>query len=129
MNNQAQTPVGAWLVAVAMPGQDHFPGLLTFNSDGTLMASESPSPFESTGHGSWQMADSGTVAYTFVALFGNAEGKNTGRLKMVGRLHNADGQDDWSGPFKLESTDSLGKITFTACGTFALTRIAVESLA
>lgn len=129
MNNQAQTPVGAWLVVVAMPDQDHFPGLLTFNSDGTLMASESPSPFESAGHGRWQITAEGTVAYTFVALFGSAEGKNTGRLKVVGQLHRTDGQDDWSGPFKLEITDSLGQITFTACGTFALTRIAVEALA
>ena len=109
MNNHAQTPVGAWLVAVAMPGQDHFPGLLTFNSDGTLIASESPSPFESTGHGSWQMSAEGTVAYTFVALFGNAEGKNTGRLKI-------------------EIVDNLGQVTFAERGAFTLIRIGVEPL-
>ena len=128
MNNHAQTPVGAWLVAVAMPGQDHFPGLLTFNSDGTLIASESPSPFESTGHGSWQMPAEGTVAYTFVALFGNAEGKNTGRLKMVGTLQTPGDQDGWSGPFKIEIVDNLGQVTFAERGAFTLIRIGVEPL-
>ena len=51
MNALQQSPVGAWIVEVTMPGQAAFPGLLTFSSDGTLMATESPSPFESTGHG------------------------------------------------------------------------------
>lgn len=129
MNNQTQTPVGAWLVEVTLPGQAALPGLLTFNSDGTLMASESPSPFESTGHGSWQMTNTGAAAYTFVALFGSAEGKNTGRLKGVGTLQTTGDQDGWSGPFKIEIVDGTGQVTFAERGTFALTRIAVELLA
>ena len=129
MNKQMQTPVGAWLVAVDMAGQTAFPGLLTFNSDGTVMATEPPSAFESTGHGSWQMTAEGTVAYTFVALFGSAEGKNTGRLKVVGTLHNNSTQEGWSGPFKVEMVDHTGQITFAERGAFTLTQIAVEFLA
>lgn len=128
MNAQIPTPVGAWLVEVTMPGQAAFPGLLTFNSDGTLIATEPPSPFESTGHGSWQVIEQGAVAYTFVALFGSTEGKNTGRLKVVGTLHNNNAQAGWTGPFKIEIVDSMNQITFAERGAFTLTRIAIEPL-
>lgn len=129
MNALPQSPVGAWLVEVTMPGQAAFPGLLTFNSDGTLMATESPSPFESTGHGSWQMKDGGAVACTFVALFGSAEGKNTGQIKAVGMLHHDGARVGWTGPFKIRMVDSAGQVTFAESSTFTLTRIAVELLA
>jgi len=92
------------------------------------MADESPNPFESSGHGNWIRKDHGEVAYTFVALFGSQEGKNTGKLKVVGTLRSDASKDSWSGPFKIDVFDASGQVIFTDQGTFSLTRIAVESI-
>jgi hypothetical protein len=128
MNNQ-QNLVGAWLVEAVTPTQGAFPALLTFSSDGTIMASESPSAFESTGHGNWIHTDDGGIAYTFIALQGNEESKQTSRIKVVGALQAAGDQGGWSGPFKVEMVDSKGQISFTDRGTFTLSKIAVEQWA
>ena len=75
------------------------------------------------------MTDDGAVACTFVALFGSAEGKNTGQIKAVGMLHHDGAQVGWTGPFKIKMVDSAGQVTFAESGTFTLIRIAVEFLA
>jgi hypothetical protein len=122
--------LGSWNVAVTTPNQGTFPALLTFTADGSVIGAESPNPFESSAHGSWVRSDQGEVAYTFVALFGSQEGKNTGKLKVVGTLHFDDDGDKarWRGPFKIDVFDASGQVIFTDQGTFSLTRIAVESL-
>lgn len=126
MNNPQQTLVGAWLVEAATPTQGAFPALLTFTGDGIVLASESPGPFESLGHGNWIRTNDGGVAYTFIALLGSAESKNTGRIKVAGVLQPADEQGGWSGPFKVEMMDGNGQVSFADRGTFTLARIAVE---
>lgn len=126
MNNPQQTPIGAWLVEAATPTQGAFPALLTFISDGVVLASESPGPFESVGHGNWISTGDGGVAYTFIALLGSAEGKNTGRIKVIGALQATGEQGGWSGPFKVEMMDGNGQVSFADRGTFTLVRIAVE---
>jgi len=92
------------------------------------MAAEYTLPFEGSGHGSWTTKSSGEVAYTFIALFGSEEGKNTGKLKVVGTLQSDSGKDGWSGPFKIDVFDPNGQVIVTDQGTVSLTRIAVEAL-
>jgi hypothetical protein len=129
MNNKRNEKLcGSWNVEVTTPSQGTFPALLTFTADGNVISDESPSPFESSGHGNWSSRSDGEIAYTFVALFGGQEAKNTGKLKVVGTLQfNAD-TDSWDGPFKIDVFNANGQITVTDRGTFNLTRIAVESL-
>jgi hypothetical protein len=127
-NKRSEKLLGSWNVAVTTPSQGTFPALLTFTADGSVIADESPSPFESSGQGNWIRSDHGEVAYTFVALYGSQEGKNTGKLKVVGTLRSDASKDSWSGPFKIDIFDASGQVIFTDRGTFRLTRIAVESL-
>jgi hypothetical protein len=126
-NSQAKL-LGSWSADITTPDQGTFPALLTFSADGSVIADESPSQFESSGHGSWNHDNSGDVAYTFVALYGSSEGKNAGKLKVIGRLNSDAGKDGWSGPFKIDVFDANGQVIFTDNGTLRLTRIAVEQI-
>ena len=56
--------LGSWTADITTPNQGTFPALLTFTSDGIVMAAEYPLPFEGSGHGSWTTKSSGEVAYT-----------------------------------------------------------------
>jgi hypothetical protein len=120
--------IGSWTAEIDSPNQGAFPALVTFTSDGSLIASESPNPFEGTGHGSWLSRGDGEVGYTFVALFGSQEGKNTGKLKVVGTLQLDGGTDSWHGPWKIDVFDESGQVRFTDGGRLKLTRIIVEAL-
>jgi hypothetical protein len=127
MTNQKKL-LGSWNVAVTTPNQGTFPALLTFIADGSVIGAESPNPFESSAHGSWVRNDQGEVAYTFVALFGSQEGKNTGKLKVVGTLQFDADTANWRGPFKIDVFDTSGQVTFADRGTVNLTHITVEPL-
>jgi hypothetical protein len=127
MNNQEKL-LGSWNVAVTTPNQGTFPALLTFIADGSVIGAESPNPFESSAHGSWVRNDQGEVGYTFLALFGSQEGKNTGKLKVVGTLQFDAGTANWSGPFKIDVFDASGQVIAADRGTVSLMRIAVEPL-
>ena len=127
-NNQMEKLLGSWNADLTTPNQDTFPALLTFTSDGSVITAESPLQFESSGHGSWNSKSSGEVAYTFIALFGSEEGKNTGKLKVVGILNLDSGKENWSGPFKIDVFDANGQVIFTDNGTLSLSRIAVETI-
>jgi hypothetical protein len=127
-DNRVEKLLGSWTVAGSTASQGTFPALLTFTDEGSVIADESPSPFESTGHGTWVRSGNREVAYTFVALFGGQEGKNTGKLKVVGTLQFDAGKQRWDGPFKIEVFDASGQVIFTDRGTVRLTRVAVESL-
>lgn len=68
--------VGAWDVVTTVVQQNAvFPALLTFTSDGIVLADEPPSPFETTGHGNWISTGRRTAAFTFHTLVGSAEGR------------------------------------------------------
>jgi hypothetical protein len=127
MTNQEKL-LGSWNVAITTPDQGTRPGLLTFTADGSVIADESPLPFETSGHGNWVLSDDGEVAYTFVALLGGKEGKNTRKIKVVGTLQFDAGIASWHGPFKVELFDASGQVNLADRGTFSLTRIAVEPL-
>jgi len=120
---------GSWHSLASTPTQAPFPGLFTFSSDGVVMGTESPGPFESGGYGSWE-ARGGAAALTFHALFGSPAGAatNTGRARIVGLLHYDAATDTWSGPFKIDVYDPAGHLLFHDRGQFTLTRIVVESL-
>jgi hypothetical protein len=127
-DNRSDRLHGSWSVVITTPGQGAFPALLTFMGDGSVIADESPAPFESTGHGNWVNRGHGEVGYTFVALYGSEQGANTGKLKVTGTLQYDEGADGWRGPFKIDIFDAGGQMVFTDRGTFSLTRIAVEPL-
>ena len=63
-----------------------------------------------------------------MALFGSQEGKNTGKLKVVGTLQLDGETDSWHGPWKIDVFDESGQVRFTDGGTLNLTRIMVEAL-
>jgi hypothetical protein len=124
-----EKPVGSWEVVVTTVNQGAtFPALLTFGDDGTMTADETPSPFETSGHGNWVSTGRREVAYTFVALIGSAEGPLSAKLKVVGTLELDADKGTWSGPFKIDVVDANGNVTLSDHGTFSLTRIAVERL-
>jgi hypothetical protein len=127
-NKQVEKLLGSWNADITTLNQGTFPALMTFTSDGSVIAAESPIQFESSGHGNWNNKTSGDVAYTFTALYGSEEGKNTGKLKVVGTLNMDSGKDSWSGPFKIDVFDASGQVIFTDNGTVNLTRIAVETI-
>lgn len=120
--------VGSWSVEASTPTQGAFPVLITFTTDGSVITDESPLPFESSGHGSWVSNTDGEVMYTFLALFGGEDGKNTGKIKVVGTLAFDADTETWSGPFKVEVFDASEQVVFSDLGSFSLTRIQVETL-
>lgn len=126
--NHKEKLYGSWKAAITTPDQGTFPALLTFSADGSVIADESPLPFETSGHGNWAMGDDGEVAFTFIALMGSQEGRNTGNIKVVGALQFDGEMAGWKGRFKVEVFDADGQVTFTDRGTHTLTRIPIESL-
>ena len=118
---------GSWTVVGETPAQGQFKALITFDSDGNIIADE-PSAFETAGHGSWALSDANQAAYTFVAFIGSATGAFTGSIKVVGTLQLDAAQVKWSGPFRVDVSDPGGNLVFTDSGTLTGTRIQVESL-
>lgn len=127
VDNRSEKLCGSWYVEVNIQ-QGIVPALLTFTSDGGVIADESPEPFESTGHGSWVSTGREGVAYTFMVLFGSQEGKNTGKAKVVGTLQFDADTGGSQGPFKIESVDTTGNVTPANHGIFNLKRIVVEPM-
>lgn len=120
---------GSWRAVATTPHQGSFPGLFTFTSDGAVIGTESPGPFESPSHGNWERRGR-DVAYTFLGLFGTAAGAghNAGSLKVVGTLHFDAHSGGWSGPFRIQVFTPAGAVAFSDEGTLQLTRIEIESL-
>jgi hypothetical protein len=125
---------GSWRAEITPdgpPGQPpppSLPALITFTSDGALIATESPGPFESPGLGNWERRGR-DVAFTFLVLFGGPAGggQNTGSAKVVGLLRFDARHGTWSGPFRLELLDTDDGVLATVRGMLRLKRIEVES--
>ena len=118
---------GAWHAVTTPNGFGAFPALFVFTSDGAVIGSESPGPFESPVYGSW-VRRGRDVAFTFVALFGGplGAGQNTGSAKVVGMLRFDAHRDTWSGPFRIQVFNAAGTRIFLNEGTVDFTRFEVE---
>ena len=118
---------GSWRVQITTAAQGSFPGLLTFTSDGAVIATESPGPFESPGLGNW-VRRGRDVDLTFLVLFGSPAGggRNTGSAKIVSTLHFDPRSGGWEGVFRIQVFNTAGAVLFEDCGEFQLTRIEVE---
>ena len=79
-----------------------FPSLMTFTSDGFVLADEPPMPFETTGHGAWVATGPDSADFTFVALIGSESGALSATLKVTGSLKMDAAADTWEGPFKIQ---------------------------
>jgi hypothetical protein len=120
--------IGSWQVETTVVKQAAtFPALLTFTSDGIVIADEPPSPFETSGHGNWVATGPDTANLTFLALIGSVEGPLSATLKVVGTLRYDANADTWDGPFAIQVTDAKGAEVLADHGTFKGTRIAIET--
>ena len=118
---------GSWAVTGQTALQGTFYALMTFNSDGTVIADE-PSAYETAGHGAWQEIGHGQIGYTFVALIGSSTGAFTGSIKVVGTLQLDSNHRGWTGPFRVEVFDPNGTLVFSDNGTFKGSPVKVEAL-
>src|SRR5262249_23509173 len=117
--------VGSWHAAILPAPGVSLPALLMFTSDGTMIATESPGPFESVGIGTW-VPRGHDAAFTFHALIGSAadNGINTGRQRINGLLQFDAATDSWSGSADVLVSNAAGTVSFTV--PVVLTRIVVE---
>jgi len=121
---------GSWNVQILPQGASApLPGLFTFTREGAMITSESPGPFESSGHGSW-VGRGREAAFTFFALVGSPAGggQNTLKFKVIGTLEADAATGGWRGDFVIEVLDPANNLLATNFGTLELTRIAVEPL-
>ena len=121
---------GAWSVDTTVLIQNTtISTLMTFTSDGIVLADEPPSPSETTGHGNWVATGPRSAAFTFRVLLGGGLGGDLlMSFKIVGKLEYDARADKWSGPFKIHIFDAAGIEIFVDSGTMTGTRIAVETL-
>lgn len=121
---------GAWSVEVTTGSQGTWSSLMTFTSDGTMLADEPPGPGETTGHGNWVPQGRNGARFTFRAFLAVelAPGVVTSDLKVVGEPEYDSASDTWTGPFKIQIFDPEGNPVFEDTGTFKGTRIPVEHL-
>lgn len=121
---------GAWSVEVTTVLQGTWSSLMTFTSDGTMLADEPPGPGETTGHGNWVPQGRNAARFTFRTFIAVelAPGVVTSDLKVVGELEYDSASDAWTGPFKIQIFDPAGNPVFEDTGTFKGTRIPVEHL-
>ena len=120
--------VGSWKVEITVVAQNAtFPGMLTFFSDGNVLADESPSPLETSGHGSWIRTAKNSGAYTFVVLVGNADPSQWLQYTVSGQVNYDPQTDTWSGPFTIHIVDQDGTVILDDTGTMDnSTRISAE---
>jgi hypothetical protein len=127
--------VGAWRVAVSVPGADvHGVNLATLADDGTMaVASPSPTPappgsphkleYWSTALGSWEATGERTAAMAFVALGADENGNPIGTHTVTATVEAAADDSDWSGPFRIEVAGADGAVLGGVDGTAAATAI------
>ena len=116
------------MLSLETPDFGVFPAVLMLTSDGGVIATEAPGPYESAGMGSWTATGPHAADYTFYFLYGGADNRLTSKGKVVGKVLYDPGKDCWDGPWKIEVVDAEGKLTYTTKGTHTAKCIAVESL-
>lgn len=116
--------IGSWSSQITVVTQNAtFPGLLTFFDDGNLIADETPSPLETSGHGAWTRTGANEANYSFEFLIGNTEPGKWLRGKVNGILHYTPATDQWNGPFTIKVVDQSGLEVLSDTGTIVSTRI------
>ena len=122
--------VGSWRVNATVVKQNAtFPGLMTFFSDGNVMADESPNPQETSGHGSWARTGPNEGVYTFVFLIGSPEPGRWTRGTVKGKLEYSSSTDEWRGPFEIVVVDQGGQEVVSDTGTLSGQRITALNVA
>ena len=119
--------VGSWTVDATVVTQNAtFPALLTFFSDGNVIADETPSPLETSGHGSWAKTRPNEGIYTFVFLIGSTEPGHWTRGTVRGAINYEAKTDRWSGPFQIVVVDQAGQQVLSDTGTMSGQRITAD---
>jgi hypothetical protein len=104
INREKTAIVGAW----DAPDEDGFQTLLTFSSDGTLLASDED-PTTTNGHGVWEHLGGTQFAFTYVQ-HKKAGQPQQGTLTVWGTLILDAARRSFSGPLHFEFTDATGKV-------------------
>ncbi len=116
--------VGSWRAQVTVVNANvTFAGLMSFFSDGNVVADENPALYETSGHGNWVSTGSDQAAYTFVFIIGSAEPAQWMIGTVNGEIKYDAQEDQWSGPFTIKLVDQDGNEVFSDTGTMSGTRI------
>jgi hypothetical protein len=124
---KAKDWVGAWNVDITVVNQNaRFPGLISFFSDGNLITDESPSPLETSGHGSWVSTGDNRAVFSFSFLYGSANPAEWMKGTGNGRVSYDPRTDRWSGPFSISIVDQTGAVILNDTGMMSGARIAPQ---
>jgi len=129
--------VGAWRVAVEVPGAPAGTNLATFSADGTVVvAFPTPSPaapgqtrkveFWSAALGSWSPSGERGAAMTFVSLGADEAGTPIGSHTIAATVEVAADGASWQGPFTIVITSAEGAALASVDGTVRASRIAAS---
>ncbi len=132
--------VGAWRVAVQVPGAPVGTNLATFAADGTVaVAFPTPNPaapsqthkleYWSTALGSWSASAERGAAMTFVSLGADESGIPIGTHTITATVEVAADNASWQGPFTIEIAAADGSVLASVGGTVSATRIAAVAAA
>ena len=130
LNSEAKATnwVGSWDTQVTVKVQNAtFPSLVTLGADGLMLTDESPSPLETSGHGSWNNAGENKAVYTFIFLIGNTNGTDWIKGTVSGEIQYNPKNDTWSGPFTIRMVDQAGNEIMSDTGTMTSKRIAPKN--
>lgn len=117
--------VGSWDVVITVVKQNAtLPGFVSFFEDGNMLTDENPSPFETSGHGSWVSTGKNNAAYTFSFLIGSADQSQWIKGTLHGKVVYDPKTDTWNGPFTIHMEDQNGGLVLDDTGTLSGTRIA-----
>ena len=104
LQRQRLAIVGSW----SIPDPEGVPGLITFNSDGTLIESDVDHTF-TAGHGTWTHLGGTQYAYTFMQRKKDDQDQ-VGFVVVYGTINLDSGNAKFSGPLHFEFKDTTGKV-------------------
>ncbi len=109
---------GTWNVEVTPDGESTFPAIVTFTSDGSVVATEADSP--TTGQGAWKRVDDDRYAFGFTSFVVSPTGEPAGHV-VVRSVVTFDGNAS-SGRFSFTIYDAAGAVVQRGGGTATATR-------
>jgi hypothetical protein len=108
---------GTWNVEVTPDGESTFPAIVTFTSDGSVVATEADAP--TTGQGAWKRVDDDRYAFAFTSFIFSPTGEPGGHV-VVRSVVTLDG-NALSGPFAFTVYDAAGAVVQRGSGTATAT--------